>query len=222
MLDELSRKLGYEFNDKKLLKIALTHRSSDENNNERLEFLGDSIVNFLVAEILYMKFPNAHEGHLSRWRATLINREALGNLAKQLDLGRFLILGPGELKSGGVHRHSILSCAMEAIIGAIYLDAGFETTLECVKRWFEPMIASISFSTSHKDPKTRLQEYLQAKHLPLPNYSVETITGESHEQTFTVILKIESLNQSANGVGTSRRKAEQDAANKMLGILKNE
>src|SRR3990167_1951000 len=138
MSEELSRKLGYNFNDAQLLTMALTHRSMNENNNERLEFLGDSIVNFVIAEALYQQFPHAQEGHLSRFRATLINRETLGALGRQFELGNYLHLGMGELKSGGAERSSILSCAMEAIIGAIYLDGGFSAVREALLRWYQP------------------------------------------------------------------------------------
>src|SRR5436190_12412467 len=181
MSEELCRKLGYHFNNPKILKTALTHCSSDDNNNERLEFLGDSIVNFIVAEMLYQQFPHAQEGDLSRWRATLINRDALGNLARQFQLGRYLFLGPGELKSGGPERLSILTCAMEAIIGAIYLDGGFEKTREAILRWYEPLLSELSQKRGHKDPKTTLQEYLQSRGLPLPVYQVDSTEGEAHQ-----------------------------------------
>ncbi len=222
MSEELCRKLGYHFTNLKILKTALTHCSSDDNNNERLEFLGDSIVNFIVAEMLYQQFPYAHEGDLSRWRATLINRDALGNLAREFQLGRYLFLGPGELKSGGSQRLSILSCAMEAVIGAIYLDGGFAIARECVLRWYATLLQSLSFSTNHKDPKTKLQEYLQSLHLSLPTYSVESVEGESHQQTFVVSCCVEGVSQKALGKGTSRRRAEQEAAEFMLGMVKNE
>lgn len=220
MSQELYRKLGYQFSNQKLLKMALTHRSSDDENNERLEFLGDSIVNFIIAEALFLQFPRAQEGDLSRWRATLINRDALGKLAREFELGRFLFLGPGELKSGGGERQSILSCAIEAIIGAIYLDGGFAVTRECVLRWYKPLLHSLSFATSHKDPKTQLQEYLQGLHMSLPVYTVESVEGESHQQTFVVSCCVEGIPQKAMGNGTSRRRAEQEAAEIMLGMVK--
>lgn len=220
LADELSRKLGYQFTDLKLLKVALTHRSRDNENNERLEFLGDSIVNFVIAEALYHQFPRAQEGELSRWRASLINRDALGDLARQFELGRYLFLGQGEIKTGGGQRQSILSCAMESIIGAIYLDAGFSVVHECVLRWYQPLLQSLSHSASHKDPKTRLQEYLQKHRLPLPIYVVESTEGEAHQQLFTVRCTIEGLPHTAMGHGTSRRRAEQSAAETLLGIIK--
>ncbi len=222
MSEELCRKLGYHFNNPKILKIALTHRSSDDNNNERLEFLGDSIVNFIIAEALYQQFPHAQEGDLSRWRATLINRDALGNLARGFQLGRYLFLGPGELKSGGGERLSILSCAMEAVIGAIYLDGGFAVARECILRWYAPLLEPLSFKVSHKDPKTKLQEYLQSLHMSLPTYAVESVEGESHQQMFVVSCCVEGISEKVSGKGTSRRRAEQEAAEMMLGIVKNE
>jgi ribonuclease-3 len=218
MSEELSRKLGYVFTDPHLLKVALTHRSAHEENNERLEFLGDSIVNFIIAEALYTQFQRAQEGELSRWRATLINRETLGDLGRQFELGRFMYLGMGELKSGGTNRLSILSCAMEAIIGAIYLDGGFASVRECILRWYQPLLTSLTAAASHKDPKTQLQEYLQSHRLPLPIYEVESVEGEAHQQTFIVTCIVQ--NKKVQGAGTSRRRAEQDAAENMLEVIK--
>jgi len=220
MSNELCRRLGYQFVNPELLRIALTHRSSDHPNNERLEFLGDSIVNFIIAEALYERFPDAQEGDLSRWRATLINRDALGQLARLFDIGRYLYLGPGELKTGGAKRLSILSCTMEAIIGAMYLDGGFAVTRKCILKWYQPLLLSLSTATSHKDPKTQLQEYLQAQHIPLPVYKVDAIQGEAHEQLFTVSCRIVGRKEQSIGTGTSRRRAEQDAASIMLGKIK--
>jgi ribonuclease III len=220
MSDELARKLGYTFNDGNRLKIALTHRSSHEKNNERMEFLGDSIVNFIIAEALFEQFPEAQEGELSRWRATLINRDTLADIGRDFELGRFLHLGPGELKSGGSERKSILSCAMEAIIGAIYLDSDFITVKQCVLSWYEPLLHSLSNSGSHKDPKTVLQEYLQGLRKPLPVYAVDAIEGEAHQQVFIVSCQISGLEEKSIGRGTSRRRAEQNAAENMLGIIR--
>ncbi len=220
MSDELSKKLNYTFREPKLLKLALTHRSKGGDHNERLEFLGDAVVNFVIAEILYQQFPKATEGELSRWRATLVNRDALADLAKEFDLGQYLLLGPGEMRSGGSQRLSILSCAMEAIIGAIYLDAGFDTIREHIIKWYTPMLRSLSSAASHKDPKTLLQEYLQSRRLPLPVYTVEMIEGEAHQQLFTVSCQVEGIKEKVSGKGTSRRRAEQEAAQAMLGVLK--
>jgi len=220
MIEELSHHLGYHFSNLKLLKMALTHRSNDDVNNERLEFLGDSIVNCIIAEALYQQFPIAKEGELSRWRASLVNREALCQLARRFDVGCYLFLGPGELKSGGAERPSILSCAMEAIIGAIYLDGGYAVVKECILRWYQSLLASLLHAGNHKDPKTQLQEYLQSCHLPLPIYTVKSVRGESHLQVFEVSCRVASMTQPALGQGSSRRRAEQDAAEKMLLIMK--
>lgn len=220
MSDELSRKLGYQFNDPHLLKVALTHRSSHDENNERLEYLGDSIVNFVIAEALFHQFPRAQEGDMSRWRASLINRDTLGDLARHFDMGRYMYLGPGELKSGGGERLSILSCAMEAVIGAIYLDGGFDKVRECILHWYEPLLKTLTHATNLKDPKTQLQEFLQSKHMHLPVYNVESVEGEAHQQIFIISCVVPDVDQKVIGKGTSRRRAEQDAAETMLGILK--
>lgn len=219
MNDEISRKLNYHFTDQRLLKTALTHRSSQDENNERMEFLGDSIVNFIIAEALYQQFPRSQEGELSRWRATLINRDTLADLARGFDMGRYMHLGPGELKSGGSGRQSILSCAMEAIIGAIYLDGGFAVVRDCIMRWYEPLLSNLSNAASHKDPKTVLQEYLQGMRKPLPTYSVELVEGEAHQQLFVVSCQIADSTEKVVGKGTSRRRAEQDAAENMIRII---
>lgn len=218
MSDALCRKLGYKFNDSHLLKVALTHRSASDENNERLEFLGDSIVNVVIAEALYRQFPFAHEGDLSRLRATLINRDTLGVLGRQFDLGRYMFLGPGELKSGGGSRASTLSCTMEAVIGAIYLDSGFIIVRECILRWYQPLLESLTNAQSHKDPKTQLQEYLQSHKIPLPVYEVLSIEGESHQQIFVVSCVVQD--KKIIGKGTSRRRAEQSAAELMLEAIK--
>jgi ribonuclease III len=220
MSAELCHKLGYQFKQPKFLKLALTHRSSDDANNERLEFLGDSIVNCVIAEALYLQFPNLQEGYLSRFRATNINRYTLGDLAKQFDLGRYLYLGLGELKSGGSNRPSILSCAMEAIIGAIYLDSHFEAVKSCILRWYQPWLQSLTKASSHKDPKTQLQEYLQSLQMALPVYIVESISGESHQQVFIVSCTVSGFTEKVVGSGSSRRRAEQEAAELMLGKIK--
>jgi ribonuclease III len=220
MSEELSLRLNYTFQDPHFLKIALTHRSKGIENNERLEFLGDAVVNFVIAEILYHQFPKASEGDLSRWRASLVNRDALADLAKEFDLGPFLFLGPGELRSGGSERSSILSCTMEAIIGAVYLDGGFEAARSKIIEWYTPLLQSLSSAANHKDPKTLLQEYLQSCRIALPLYSVEAIEGEAHQQLFTIRCQVEGMEDVTLGKGTSRRRAEQDAAQAMLAILK--
>jgi len=221
MSDELSQVLDYEFKQPKLLKIALTHRSKGVDNNERLEFLGDAVVNFVIAEVLYQKFPKATEGELSRWRATLVNRDTLAELAKEFSLGQHLFLGPGELRSGGNERQSILSCAMEAVIGAVYLDGGFDAAYERIVTWYRPLLKSLSSAASHKDPKTLLQEYLQSQRFSLPLYTVEIIEGEAHQQQFTVSCQVDGIDEKTYGKGTSRRRAEQDAALAMLKTVKS-
>ncbi|OGT38489.1 MAG: ribonuclease III [Gammaproteobacteria bacterium RIFCSPHIGHO2_12_FULL_38_14] len=220
MSHELFEKLNYTFKTPKLLQMALTHRSKGGEHNERLEFLGDGVVNFVIAEVLYHQFPKATEGELSRFRASLVNRDALANLAKNFDLGRYLLLGPGETRSGGNERHSILSCTMEAVIGAIYLDGGFEAIHQKIIEWYEPLLQSLSSAADHKDPKTLLQEYLQHHRLSLPNYVVESIDGEAHQQLFTVSCQVEGMEPKTFGKGTSRRRAEQSAAQAMLKVFK--
>lgn len=219
MSEELCRLLGYQFNNMQLLKLALTHRSCETVNNERLEFLGDSVVNFVIADAVYTKLAHAQEGDLSRSRASLINRDALGNLARSLKIGRFIRLGPGEIRSGGHERLSILSCTMEAIIGAIYLDGGFAVTQECILRWYEPLLSTFKKISSRKDPKTRLQEYMQRQHSTLPVYEVLSMEGESHQQLFVVSCTLATLDKQTIGKGSSRRRAEQAAAELMLGIV---
>ncbi|OGT53251.1 MAG: ribonuclease III [Gammaproteobacteria bacterium RIFCSPHIGHO2_12_FULL_42_13] len=220
MSEELSKKLNYQFQQPKLLKTALTHRSKGGDHNERLEFLGDAVVNFVIAEALYHQFPEATEGELSRWRASLVNRDTLGDLAKQFDLGHYLFLGVGEQKSGGSERHSILSCTMEAVIGAVYLDGGFTTVQECIVEWYGPLLYSLSSAASHKDPKTLLQEYLQSHRMSLPTYKIAETEGEAHQQIFTVACHVNEMETIAIGKGTSRRRAEQDSAQHMLELLK--
>ncbi|MBA2654319.1 MAG: ribonuclease III [Gammaproteobacteria bacterium] len=217
--DQLMRKLNYEFKHKDLLLAALTHRSVRSENNERLEFLGDSLLNFIIAEQLYRNFTSAKEGDLSRLRATLVKGETLAEIAQEFELGDFLRLGPGELKSGGFLRKSILADAFEAIIGAIYLDSNYETCQGRVLSWFESRINEIHLSIQ-KDPKTRLQEYLQAKHLPLPCYEILAIEGEAHAQLFHIECRVSGLAYVTSSIGPSRRKAEQLAAEKFLELLR--
>lgn len=219
MSEELIKKIKYEFKNPEYLKIALTHRSRGGDHNERLEFLGDAVVNFIIADILYRQFPEATEGELSRYRATLVNRNALANLAIEFNLGLYLFLGPGEQRSGGHERHSILSCAMEALIGAVYLDSGYHAVLQKINDWYTPMLKQLSSAESHKDPKTLLQEYLQSRRMSLPIYKVEIISGEAHKQMFTVSCQVEGIAETTQGQGTSRRRAEQDAASLMLGVI---
>lgn len=177
-LDRLERKIGYCFNDIALLKQALTHRSAATQHNERLEFLGDSILNFTIAEALYHQFPRCNEGELSRMRATLVREPTLAILARQFELGDYMSLGSGELKNGGFRRESILADCVEAIIGAISLDQGLAVTTQVIRNWYQQLLAEIKPGDNQKDAKTRLQEYLQGKHLPLPTYEVVNIQGK--------------------------------------------
>ncbi|HWQ95619.1 MAG TPA: ribonuclease III [Gammaproteobacteria bacterium] len=211
-------KLGYRFTDGTLLEAALTHRSAGSINNERMEFLGDAILNFIIAEEIYQRFPRAHEGELSRLRASLVKEETLAHLARDLELGQHLILGQGEQKSGGHRRASTLADALEALIGAVYLDGGFAACREMIVSLYRERLDAASPSTDLKDPKTRLQEYLQSRRLPPPLYNVLEISGEAHAQTFRMECFVQGR-ESTQGTGSSRRRAEQDAAEKMLTLL---
>lgn len=216
---KLSQRLGYQFKDDSLVNLALSHRSVGKNNNERLEFLGDSILNFVVADDLYQKFPKADEGQLSRLRAKVVRGETLTKVSKHFELGEFLHLGTGELKSGGHRRDSILADVVEALIGAIYLESGLEVARERILCWFKPFIEALNLQDSLKDPKTRLQEYLQGKQKALPKYEVLSVTGKSHEQHFKVSCNISELSEGTLGEGCSRRLAEQSAAQKALKVM---
>lgn len=219
-LARLERRLGYTFSDRSRLELALTHRSCGSRNNERLEFLGDSIVNFVIAEALYELFPDAREGQLSRLRARMVRGVTLAEIGREFELGDCLRLGSGELKSGGYRRESILADAVEAIIGAIYLDAGMATCHERIRSWFKDRLAGLSITDQqNKDPKTRLQEFLQARQRTLPKYRVIGIEGDAHNQEFTVLCELEAMGISSQGKGSSRRGAEQQAARKALELL---
>jgi ribonuclease-3 len=211
-LDGFSRSIGHRFNDPDLLLRALTHRSYSAAHNERLEFLGDSVLNCAVALQLYRKFPDLTEGELSRLRASLVSQPSLAAIAKRAGFGAYLRLGEGELKSGGAHRPSMLADAVEAVIGASFLDAGFDAAYAVVEVLLGEALQHIDPHTTGKDAKTLLQEYLQSKRLPLPHYSVVATRGEAHEQVFEVTCEITELNICAGGEGTSRRSAEQEAA----------
>jgi len=220
--DSLISKIGYGFQRADLLELALTHRSfSGKDNNERLEFLGDSILNFTIGEILFHQFPQAKEGQLSRLRASLVKGVTLTKIAQQLDLGPFLKLGPGELKSGGSRRDSILADAVEAIIGAVFLDGGMEQCRALILRWFAPRLQGLTLEDTVKDNKTRLQELLQAHKLPLPAYNILSVEGASHSQYFVVECVVEEANLACRGEGHSRRLAEQMAAGLALDALEN-
>lgn len=215
-LHVLQNAFGYRFTDSGLLEQALTHRSVGSLNNERLEFLGDAILGFVVAEAFYKLFPKATEGQLSRLRATLVKGKTLATLARGVDLGEYLVLGTGELKSGGHRRESILAGALEAIIGAVYLDGGMESAGELVRGLLAEQISQLSPESVEKDAKTLLQELAQSHKLPLPVYNLVSVEGEAHQQVFTVECKVELLTQVTCGTGASRRMAEQEAAAKAL------
>lgn len=215
----LCRALGHTFSNPALLQEALTHRSVGARNNERLEFLGDAILSFVVTNELYARFPHADEGMLSRYRARLVKGETLAFAARLYHLGDYLRLGPGELKSGGFDRDSILANGIEAIIGAVYLDGGLAPAQALVMNMLREQFGTVEATGGGKDPKTLLQELLQARHLPLPEYVVVTVQGEPHAQHFTVTCTIQGLAAPVTGSGGSRRKAEQDAAQKALALL---
>ena len=221
-LARLTKKLGYEFNEPSLLVQALTHRSAKGAHNERLEFLGDSILGFVIAEALYEKFPKHDEGDLTRMRSSLVKGVTLAELARDFKLGECLILGPGELKSGGHRRESILEDAIEAIIGAVYLDSSIEICKSLVLNWFKERLSLIKPGNEQKDPKTRLQEYLQGRKIPLPSYEVIDTTGQSHNQEFTVRCQTSLLKEHVIARGTSRRKAEQAAAQQILVLIEKD
>lgn len=219
---QLNKRLGYQFKDQNLLMQALTHRSAKGAHNERLEFLGDSILGFVIAEQLYQQFPKESEGDLTRMRSSLVKGVTLAELARDFKLGEHLILGPGEKKSGGHRRESILEDSIEAIIGAIYLDSDIGNCKALILSWFEKRLAKIKPGINQKDPKTRLQEYLQGRQIPLPVYEVIDIKGQSHNQEFTICCITEVINEKIITKGTSRRKAEQAAAEKILELIDND
>lgn len=217
--NELTRRLGYSFRDAQLLARALTHRSKGSANYERLEFLGDSILSFVVADALYDRFPRLSEGELTRLRASLVRRETLAGVARELGLGEHLELGGGELKSGGFDRNSILADALEALFGAIYKDSGLEDVRTVVLGLFRPVLERIDPDAILKDPKTRLQECLQRRALPTPSYEVLTVSGEPHQQHFVVECRVTGLAGPVRGEGASRRHAEQAAAARACELL---
>lgn len=211
--------LGYSFDDEALLKRALTHRSAGSNNNERLEFLGDAVLGHVIAEVLYREFPDADEGQLTRTRARLVNKDTLASVARALDLGEHIRLGEGELKSGGWRRDSILANTVEALLGAIYLDGGLSACEQRVAHWFAQPLNDIDPQQTHKDAKTRLQEFLQARGLALPNYAAVEVTGPPHDQQFTIECRVETAPEPVTASGKSRRAGEQKAAAMMLDRL---
>jgi ribonuclease-3 len=217
--ERLQRALGYQFANPALLELALTHRSLGAQNNERLEFLGDSILNHVVAEQLFHRFPACSEGELSRMRAAVVRGESLAEVARELELGSVVLLGPGERKSGGHRRDSILADTLEAVIGAVLLDGGQEAVLERVLAWFAAPLDGVTPESAAKDAKTSLQEHLQGRGLPLPEYRLADVEGEDHRQQFTVECRLSEPVLSLCGTGSSRRRAEQAAAGAVLEVL---
>ena len=215
----LEEALGHRFGNVGLLQQALTHRSHSAPHNERLEFLGDSVLDCVVAAVLYQRFPALREGDLSRQRASLVRQEALANIALALSLGDYLRLGEGELKSGGAHRPSILADALEAVLGAIYLDAGFDVARDVIEHLLQPLLEQIDPSDAGKDPKTALQELLQGCKQPLPQYTLLNTRGEAHVQEFDIECAIPSLAIRTVGSGKSRRIAEQAAAREAIKLI---
>ena len=220
-LKRLEQALNYQFQTVGILKEALTHRSAAAKNNERLEFLGDSILNFVIAADLFTRYPTSSEGDLSRLRASLDNKEGLYIVSQNLKLGGYLILGSGELKSGGYRRNSILADTVEAIFGAVYMDSDLERCRELILQVYKEQLENIPDADSLKDPKTRLQELLQSRKLGLPEYDVIEVVGKAHNQQFTVSCIITKLNLKTQGKATNRRKAEQQAADKIISLVED-
>lgn len=213
---KLERRLQYNFATPELLRLALTHRSVGSHNNERLEFLGDAVLNFVIADALFQRFTEASEGDLSRLRAHLVKGVTLAEVAQEISLGDYLLLGPGELKSGGFRRNSILAGALEAVFGAVYTDTDFAAARDLILNLYQARLELVSVENINKDPKTQLQEYLQARHLALPSYTVVAVEGKEHKQVFRVDCEVDSLAEPVAGTGRSRRCAEQDAAAQTL------
>jgi len=218
-LQILEKSLGYQFQQHDFLKQALTHRSFGASNNERLEFLGDAILTFVIADALFEQFPTANEGQLSRLRALMVRGKTLAEIAREKSLGDFLIMGSGELKSAGFARDSILSDALEAIMGAIYLDSNLETVRMTMLEWFDERLNSLSLENTHKDSKTLLQEFMQARKAALPDYKVVQITGKAPDEIFVVECRSDLLEGVARGEGGNRRIAEQMAATRALKMM---
>lgn len=220
-IHRLYQQLGYTFKTQALLNQALTHCSMGSKNNERFEFLGDAILSFVIAQVLFEKFPTYSEGELSRLRAFLVKGETLALIATELQLGDYLFLGQGELKSGGHRRASILSDALEAVFAAVMLDGDIQASQQVILKVYQSRLNDPTLTQNLKDAKTELQEYLQAQKHPLPVYSLLKIDGEEHDQRFHILCKVQSLNLSTQGVADVRRKAEQEAAFLLLKKLKS-
>lgn len=218
-MEKLAQRLQHDFRDPALLQQALTHCSAGRRNNERLEFLGDAVLGLVVSELLYRRFPEASEGQLSRVRASLVQQSTLAGIARSLQIGDELVLGMGELKSGGANRDSILADALEAVLSALYLDGGLQVCQQHLARWFAPLLDELQASQQTKDAKTALQEYLQARKLALPVYTVVETRGKDHEQEFVVECVVVLLQEAFIGTGSSRKEAEQQAAATVLDAL---
>lgn len=217
--ETLCRRLAYAFRDPALLTRALTHRSKGADHNERLEFLGDSVLNFVISAELYDRFPQLAEGDLTRLRASLVRKPTLAAHARTLDLGQFIELGGGELKSGGYERDSILADTLEAVFGAVFKDGGLEEAARVIHLLYQARYAQLDPNTIPKDPKTELQEYLQKHSLPTPSYQILEVVGEAHQQSFVVECRVSGLEKGVKGEGNSRRAAEQQAAERALSLL---
>lgn len=218
-LSILYSKIHYTFQNESFVLSALTHRSKGSDNNERLEFLGDSILSFVIARSLYVTYPSSPEGELSRLRSFLVKGETLAEIARELELGQHLRLGQGEMRSGGFRRESILADCFEALIAAVYLDSDITTCQSVVENIFTARLTDKAISIQSKDPKTQLQELLQAKKLSLPVYTLVSVEGEQHQQRFIIECSVEKLGMKSTGVGDSRRKAEKEAAIELLNEL---
>jgi ribonuclease-3 len=218
---QLQDRLQYQFSDPQLLTLALSHRSCGSNNNERLEFLGDAVLGMAISSFLFQRFPEAREGDLSRIRSQIVRAESLAEIARNLDLGPELLLGPGEMKSGGHRRDSILGDTVEALLGAVFLDQGLAAVEACIQNWFSESLNTLTLDSPVKDAKTALQEWLQARSKPLPEYLVVKTEGEDHSRLFTVSCKIDAVEEAAEATASSRRKAEQLVAEKLVKKLEN-
>ncbi|MDC1514210.1 ribonuclease III [Porticoccaceae bacterium] len=218
---QLQDRLQYQFSDPQLLTLALSHRSCGSNNNERLEFLGDAVLGMAISSFLFKRFPEAREGDLSRIRSQIVRAESLAEIARELDLGPELLLGPGEMKSGGHRRDSILGDTVEALLGAVFLDQGLVAVEACIQNWFSASLNTLTLDTPVKDAKTALQEWLQARGKPLPEYLVVKTEGEDHSRLFTMSCTIDAVEETAQATASSRRKAEQLVAEKLVKKLEN-
>jgi ribonuclease-3 len=216
---EVEKKLHYQFKDSALLELALSHRSFSRSNNERLEFLGDAVLDLVVTDLLYKKFPDLREGQLSPMRSFIVCKESLAEIANNLELSQHLLLGSGEMKSGGHRRDSILGDTVEALIGAIYLDRGIDCARQSISRWFSPQFDKALLISQSKDPKTTLQEWLQQRGKALPDYQLINTGGEAHNRLFTVSCKIDAVEQLMTATASSLRKAEQLVAGMLLDEL---